>query len=237
MLQEIAVLLTKAERKFFHKKRKSITLVNCESAFQEKISTGIIVNYKHKDLETFLNDAKKVTLNFLKSKLQNCALKVCIMLTAIFEVKGEEETMYFHTKTKEIFKANNLKKWYNKKVTQVLLNRLSTLEIGPSNTALSEIVSLSIYTYAFQPIQIARVGTWIPTPKSLKGRRSVLNIRNKDNYCFLHCVNAYVNPAKTNRNDLISYPPLENLKLNTRGIDFPMKLKDVHRFEKKTNTP
>lgn len=237
MLHEIAVYLTKAEKKFFHQRIKSITLVNCESAFNEKISTGVIVNYRHKDLEFFLNDAKEVTLNFLKPKLHNCALKVSVMLTAIFEVKEQQETMYFYTKTLEIFKSSNLKKWYNKQVTQVLLNRLSTLEVGPSNTALSEIVSLSIYTYAFQPIQLARVGTWIPTPRSLKGRRSILNIKNKkDSLCFLHCINAFVNPTKNNPNRLSSYPPIKNLNLNLQGLSFPMNLKNIEKFEKKTNT-
>ena len=233
MFEEIAVLLAKAERKFRHTTRKSLTLVNCESAFSDNISTGVVVNHDHKDLETFLEDAENPVKRFLESKIHQKALKVYFMLTAIFEVREELQTMYLYTRTEEIFKSTDLQSWYQEKVVQVLLNRLSTMELGPSNISLSEIVSLSVHRYSFQPAQISRVGSWIPTPKNLKCRRALLNIRNKDEFCFLHCINAAVNPAKSNDCLVSSYPPLEELKLNLRSIDFPIALRDIPKFERK----
>ena len=112
---------------------------------------------------------------------------------------------------------------------------MSTLEIGPSNASLSEIVSLGVYTYSYQPSQISYAGSWLPTPKTIVKKQAILNIRNKNNLCFLHCINAFVNPTKSNPNRLSSYPPLENLNLNLKGIQFPITLKEVGKFEKKNN--
>lgn len=231
IFEEIAVLLANTERKFKGKNRKSITLVNCASAFHDNITTGVVVNHEHKELEKFLQDAEHPLQSFLENKQK--ALKVYFMLTAIFEVREEQQTMYLYTKTEEIFKSTDFHGWYQEKVVQTLLNRLSTLEQGPSNTSLSEIVSLSVYRYSFQLAQIGRVSSWIPTPKSLKGRRALVNIRNKDNLCFLHCLNAAVNPAKKNPCRVSSYPPLEELKLNLRGINFPITIRDIPMFERK----
>lgn len=46
-------------------------------------------------------------------------------------------------------------------------------------------------------------------------------------------MNGFINPAKCNKDGVKSYLPLENLRLDIRGINFAMKLKDVSQFEKK----
>lgn len=92
--------------------------------------------------------------------------------------------MYLHKKTERIFKSRKLERGYNKQVTEVLLNRLSTLELGPSNTSLSGIVSLIIYTYTFRLAQISRAGTWMLIPTVLKGWQAILNIENGDDFCI-----------------------------------------------------
>ena len=146
------------------------------------------------------------------------------MLTTIFEVREELQTMYLYTRTEEVFKTTDLQSWYQEKVIDVLMNRLSTLEQGPSNSAFSEIVSLSVNRQTYQP---AQVGSWIPIPKILGCRKALLNIKNDDDCCFLHCINAAVNPVKKNRPKVSGYPPLEELKLNLRNIDFPIAMKDI----------
>ena len=39
-----------------------------------------------------------------------------------------------------------------------------------------------------------RGSKYIPTPISIKGKQSILNIQNNDNYCFLYCIAAADNP-------------------------------------------
>ena len=195
----------------------------------------MLINYNHKDLDRFLKNARNVIIQFLSIKLQHSALKINFLLTCIFEVREEKQKIYLYTETSEIFKSTNLKRWYKENVSQILIHRLSTLEIGPSNASLSEIVSLGVYTYSYQPSQISYAGSWLPTPKTIVKKQAILNIRNKNNLCFLHCINAFVNPTKSNQNRLSSYPPLENLNLNLRGIQFPITLKEVEKFERKNN--
>ena len=128
------------------------------------------------------------------------------MLTAIFKVREELQTMFLYTRTEEVFKSTDLQSWYREKVIEILINRLSTLEQGPSNSALSEIVSLSVNRHSFQPALISRIGSWIPIPQSLRYRKALLNIQNNDNYCFLHCIKAAVNPVKKKSTQNIQLP-------------------------------
>lgn len=79
MFQEIAVLMKKIEQKFKNKNRKSLSLVNCESAFRDRISTSIIVNHEHKNLERFLSDARFKILELIKMKLRSCSEKLDIV--------------------------------------------------------------------------------------------------------------------------------------------------------------
>ena len=57
-------------------------------------------------------------------------------------------------------------------------------------------------------------------------------MENKDDKCFLWCLLRYLHPREkhsTRINDLREY---EN-DLNFKGIDFPVKVKDIQKFENK----
>ncbi|CAG9840781.1 unnamed protein product [Diabrotica balteata] len=76
--------------------------------------------------------------------------------------------------------------------------------------------------------------TYIRLPTPLARKHAILNIENKDNKCFAWSVMAAVFPATGNPTKPESYPPYDTL-LNFEGIDFPMKLKDIKKFETLNN--
>ena len=213
MFQDILVCLAKVDKKFYARAPKISNIANCTSAFEGKISTEIIVNLEHHDLEEFLREAESMVLSFLSEKLVRYPIKVYCMLTAIFEVREEEQTMYLYTSSHELYQSSDLQRWYHQHVVEVLLNRLSTFELGPSDLALSELVSLAIYTQKNQSI---RVGKWLPLPTHLASRTALLNIKNQDDFCLLHCINAFVNPVEKDGQRVCKYPPLADLQLNLK---------------------
>ena len=64
-----------------------------------------------------------------------------------------------------------------------------------------------------------------------------INIKNTDEFCFLHCINAAMflkkHPTTTiNKYCTNSYPPLENMTFNIINLKFQLPLSQIKRFEK-----
>ena len=61
-----------------------------------------------------------------------------------------------------------------------------------------------------------------------KNSQSVINIKNDDKFCFLWCIQAYLFPVEDNKTSKYAmYLPF----LRTEGLEFPMKVKDIPKFE------
>src|SRR5204862_1089701 len=76
--------------------------------------------------------------------------------------------------------------------------------------------------------------SYIPTPKALKSKRAILNIKNKDNKCFLYCVLSVLfprNSANESASRVSNYVAHEN-RLNMSNIKYPVKISDIDRFER-----
>ena len=76
----------------------------------------------------------------------------------------------------------------------------------------------------------------MPLPKEIGLKHAVLNIQNSDNLCFLSCVIAsvYGDPNDTHPERVAHYRQWANA-FNLNGLEMPMALKDVAKFERLNN--
>ena len=72
--------------------------------------------------------------------------------------------------------------------------------------------------------------SYIPLPDWIMRKKAIVSIRNTDNKCFLWSVLRYLHPREKNDCRLGDLKKHEN-ELNTKGIDFPVKIKDITKFE------
>ena len=72
---------------------------------------------------------------------------------------------------------------------------------------------------------------YIPLPDWIMRKKAIINIRNTDEKCFLWCVLRYLHPRDINDLRLTDLKQYKNT-LNTKGIKYPVKLKDISKFEK-----
>ena len=72
-----------------------------------------------------------------------------------------------------------------------------------------------------------RGGSYIPLPEFITKKKSIINIQNKDNKCFLWSILRYLHPVQMNEVRLTDLRDYEN-DLNFKGIDFPVK--DITKF-------
>ena len=76
-------------------------------------------------------------------------------------------------------------------MTEIILERMATFQSGGSGWRLHSIIKLELHTKRYNPL---RGETWIPLPKELANKKAIINIKNKDNKCFLWCVLRALNP-------------------------------------------
>ena len=96
---------------------------------------------------------------------------------------------------------------------------------------LNGIVNVIIEIYKVNDIQVS---SWVELPEKYKNNKSIINIKSDDQFCFLWCILAHLCPIEDKKNRLSNYSMHFN-KLNLEGLEFPMKVKDIPKFEKLDN--
>lgn len=71
-------------------------------------------------------------------------------------------------------------------------------------------------------------------PKFIENKKAVVNIRNEDQNCFAWAVTSAIYPPIGPVQEVSSYPHFSTV-LNVTGMDFPIKLKDISKFETLNN--
>ena len=88
---------------------------------------------------------------------------------------------------------------------------------------------IDLYINRYRPL---RGNSYFPTPKQLAAKKAILNIKNKDQKCFLWCVLAHLHPVDhaDNANRVSKYKRFQN-ELNTAELNFPVSLASIDQFE------
>ena len=112
--------------------------------------------------------------------------------------------------------------WVLKQVTAIHLHRSIYRPLGGRGGSISF------------PLRAAR--SFIPTPAPLAAKRySIVNVKNTDERCFLFALCAGLFPPRSHAELPGSYRRVLH-KLNMRGIDYPVKLASITKFEKQNET-
>ena len=157
---------------------------------------------------------------------------VCIMEQQIFaRNKGvvglNQDEAYFKSKT-----LNNLESTDVKEIIKIcihkIINQLGKFQINGSGWYFKEVDRLEIHTVEFNP---AKGSSYIPLPDWISNKKAIVNLQNKDEKCFLWCILRYLYPKESHEERLKDLKKYE-FSLKTEGITFPMKLKDINKFEK-----
>ena len=95
-----------------------------------------------------------------------------------------------------------------------------------------KVIECRLFMGTYRPLTGSQ---YIPLPYEVIKSKSVLNIKNSDEKCFLWCVLAHLNPeVGPNANRVSHYEHLEN-SLDMDGIKYPVCINDIVKFEKKNS--
>ena len=170
---------------------------------------------KAPQIKTFLRYHRNIKVRFLMT---------CIMETYVIDKISRiyrQNKAYFNTET---FESMDVKEILSQMIKQIL-NKIQYYQHKGSGWYFKEVLSLEIHTVSYKPV---KGSCYIPLPDFIK--KCIVNLENKDDKCFQWCILRYLYPLHkqaTRINDLKKYED----ELNFKGIDFPIKLKDITKFE------
>ncbi|KAK4884494.1 hypothetical protein RN001_000765 [Aquatica leii] len=205
---------------------------DAESCFNNRICTGFISSINIKDPIIFLKKSFKCFNLKIKKALEESLLKVNVILSANFikPQTAEIDLKTFCTKNNVIDRTTNLKQWYQEHVFDKLATKLEEFSEKDSGWALEELLGLKVNINKYDPLKVG-YSTFVSVPDYIKKKHAVVNVKNNDSYCFLWAVISALYPAKKNSDRPSSYPHFNDV-LNCDGIEFPITIKNIRKFEK-----
>ena len=119
-------------------------------------------------------------------------------------------------------------------MTETILEKMDKLQNATaSGWRLHSIIKLELHTVRYNPL---RGETWVPLPKELANKKAIINPKNEDNKCFLWCILRALNPCEKNLQRIDKKLKEKENTLNMDGIEYPVSLKDIDKFENQNPT-
>lgn len=203
-----------------------------ESAFRGRIASYRILGNSEEALlpELFLNNVRtKVKLLIDCSLNKHTSVKVNFELFSRFLLPKNEsqETKSFCTKNHVLCFNYKFDTFFDE-VVKSLVTKVEEFQERDSGWSFLYNCYLEVNINKFQPLSGSN---YIELPKSIKSRKACINIKNKDNYCFLWAVTAGLYPTTRHPQRLSSYPHFRDV-LNCKDLSFPISFSDIAIFEK-----
>ena len=137
-----------------------------------------------------------------------------------------QDNAYFQSKTHINLEKTDVKVILSQMLKEIMVN-LANYQRNGSGWYFKEVIRFEIYTVDYKTL---KGESYIPLPDFLMRKKAIINMENKDNKCFLWSVLRYLHPPEKHSSRINDLRKYEN-DLNFKGIDFPIKDKDIQKFE------
>ena len=224
-------LQKKLER--IQKQGKNVRPRLVSDAIRNNTSKWSIDGKTFKDPRVFLNvttPAVKGLINSINSvgKKVNTVL-VCKMVRSDPATGKKTFTIaHFRSKTHNIVGKDDVAAKYTV-MKEKMLESLAEFQKRGSGWQLHSVEELEIFITKYTPLSGR---SYRPLPKSLNNKKAIININNDDNQCFKWAITRALNPVNNHPERVTKILKMQAEKLNWEGLEFPTKVKDIHKFEK-----
>ncbi|XP_067208470.1 uncharacterized protein, partial [Linepithema humile] len=209
--------------------KKGYTWKEIETAFRNRVLTGAIINQNYIDPREFLKNVRNTVIERIQGVMvEHNSVKINTAFNGEFVAGDKTAVKTIATKNCELFPTSDLQEWYTRHVEDDILAALEEFQERDSGWALSRILNLTVNVNKFNPL---RAGCNIELPRKIMLKRAVVNVKSNDNACFAWAVVAALYPAEKHPERTIEYPHYSTV-LNLCGIEFPVTLSQISKFEK-----
>ena len=197
---------------------------------------GAAIHYTIKALKptdptSFLEFCKPTVTRLMKSETKVYIRLECTMKrTNPADNTEETVTKSFRSQTHIVFQ-NYIVSIYDGLVEETL-EEFARYQMGGSGWTLKSTNVLTLSSVRWVPM---KGSSYIPLPASLKNKKALINIKNRDNECFKWSVTRALHPVDKNSEKMSKILREQSERYNWDGISFPTPLKEISRFEKNNN--
>ena len=142
------------------------------------------------------------------------------------KINFSQDKTYFQSETHINLEKTDVKVILSRMLREIM-EKLVDYQRNGSGWYFKEVISFEIHTVDYKPI---KGSSYIPLSDFLLRKKAIINMENKDDKCFLWCVLRYLHPVQKNASRINDLREYEN-DLNFKGIDFPIRVKDIQKFE------
>ena len=231
-LKKLSQQLEKKINKAVEEEEKLFTPIEEKSALNKNVVDYVINGDPLYGPSEFLHVAKPHVINIMAS---NRNIKTKLYLNCLMSRSDPLGTIVKKFKFRSIgykiiTEATDPHEIYNEMVDEIEEEIQKVEQAEGSGWVFLEVENLTLHTDIWDPI---KASSYIDLPKELKNKNAIINMKNEDNKCFLWCVLRALNPSKDKHPSRIDkdLKSKENT-LNMEGIEYPVSLKDINRFEK-----
>ena len=142
------------------------------------------------------------------------------------KINFDRDKAYFQSQTHINLEKTDVKVILSRMLREIMVN-LADYQRNGSGWYFKEVIRLEIHIVDYKPM---KGSSFIPLPEFIKRKNAIINMENKDDKCFLWCVLSYLHPKQWHEERVADLREYEN-DLNFKGIEFPIKVKDIQKFE------
>ena len=228
-LKKLAKILKKKEKQAEEEHDRIFTFRKELSAFNNYVDQYVIDGSDIYDVLSFLREAKPGIINVLGS---NRGIKTILYLNCVMYRQTNtgivRQEFAFHSGKKLILESTDVEEVFNEMVDEIETAIQKTENAEGSGWIMEKVIDIKLHTVKWDPLN---AGSYIDLPPYLKNKKAIINMKNKDDKCFLWCVLRALNPKNDHPErvdkDLIS----KQDTLNMKGIKYPVDFRGIDHFE------
>ena len=234
-LEKLSKQLNKKINKAIEEEKRLFIPVKEKSAFNNFTVQYVIKGSPDYDTTTFLTVAKPFLINIM-DKNRNIKVRLylnCVMKRTNPDLNGfiyPPQKFAFHSIGQKIItEETDLHEIYKEMMDEIEEEVQKVEHAEGSGWEFVEVENLTLHTDIWDPL---KASSYIDLPKELKNKNAIINMKNEDNKCFLWSILRALNPKDNHPERIDKDLKSKEHTLNMEGINYPVELKDIKRFEK-----
>ena len=214
-----------------YKRKRIFEVKESDSALKNFANVYTVDGKDGFDPQSFMDGARENMTGLLRNN-RNTKVKLILKCYMISERDNLIKDFPFHSEIEINVEGTDENEIYIT-MTDTILERIANLingsSGGGSGWVFYKIIKLELHTVSYRPL-IGNI--WIPLPNELADKKAIINMKNKDNKCFVWCVKRALNPTNNHPERIDKELMEKEDDLNMEGIECPVSLKDISKFEK-----
>ena len=223
ILKSASPNLKKLKKKIddIYKKTKIFEVKESDSALRKFANVYTIDGKEGFDPQSFMDGAHENMTELLRNN-RNTKVKLILKCYMISEKDNLIRDFPFHSNIEVNVEGTNENDIYiimTDTILEIIANLINGSSGGGSGWVFYKIIKLELHTVSYRPL---RGNTWIPLPKELADKKAIINMKNKDNKCFLHCVLRAIYQTNNHPERVDKELMEKENTLNMEGIKYPV---------------